>query len=281
MRKITWGAPQPGDWLTYNGNDSGNRYSPLRQIDTSNVASLKLKWVFPLSYFGLETTPLEADGVLYVTGPNQVYALDALSGNPLWQYSRPASAGLTGDARLGTNRGVAILRDKVFFVTDNAHLLALDRATGKLVWEKPMADERQHYGGTVAPLIVHDTVVVGVAGADQGIRGFVAAFQADTGALAWRRWTVPRRGEPGIETWQGKEPTDGRRLHLAHGFFRCVVRHALLGHRQSLAGRRRPRPAGRQHVHQLRSGAGCEDRGPQVALSVHAARREGSRCDRA
>jgi PQQ-dependent dehydrogenase (methanol/ethanol family) len=209
MRKITWGPPQPGDWFTYNGDDSGNRYSPLRQIDTSNVASLKLKWVFPLSYFGLETTPLAADGVLYVTGPNQVYALDALNGNPLWQYSRPASTGLTGDARLGTNRGVAVLRDKVFFVTDNAHLLALDRATGKLVWEKPMADERQHYGGTVAPLIVHDTVVVGVAGADQGIRGFVAAFQADTGALVWRRWTVPRSGEPGIETWQGKEPITG------------------------------------------------------------------------
>ena len=78
-RKITWGAPQPGDWLTYNGNDSANRYSPLKQISTANVASLKLKWVFPISYFGLETTPLAADGVLYVTGPNQVFALDALT----------------------------------------------------------------------------------------------------------------------------------------------------------------------------------------------------------
>jgi PQQ-dependent dehydrogenase (methanol/ethanol family) len=211
-RKIAWGPPQPGDWLTYNGNDSANRYSPLKQITTANVSSLKLKWVFPIPYFGLEVTPLAADGVLYVTGPNQVFALDALTGDPLWHYSRPPSTGMVGDARLGTNRGIAILRDKVFFVTDNAHLLALDRATGKLIWETSMAppsDEHHTYGGTVAPLIVGDMVIAGVAGADEGIRGFVAAFTPDTGALVWRRWTVPRRGEPGIETWQGKEPTKG------------------------------------------------------------------------
>ena len=213
-RKVTWGAPQPGDWLTYNGNDSSNRYSPLTQIRTTNVSSLKLKWVFPISYFGLEVTPLAAEGVLYVTGPNQVFALDAATGNPLWHYSRPASTGMLGDAKLGTNRGVAILRDKVFFVTDNAHLLALDRATGKLLWETPMAPdmasgEQHHYGGTIAPLVVNDAVIAGVAGADQGIRGFVAAFKPDTGALVWRHWTVPRRGEPGIETWQGKEPITG------------------------------------------------------------------------
>lgn len=209
-RKITWNATQPGDWLTYNGNDSANRYSPLQHISTANVASLKLKWIFPIPHFGLEVTPLAADGVLYVTGPNQVFALDALTGNALWHYSRPASPGMVGDAKLGTNRGVAILRDKVFFVTDNAHLLALDRANGKLLWETPMAsDAHQHYGGTMAPLIVHDTVIAGVAGADEGIRGFVAAFKADTGALVWRHWTVPGRGEPGIETWQGKEPITG------------------------------------------------------------------------
>jgi PQQ-dependent dehydrogenase (methanol/ethanol family) len=209
-RKITWGVPQPGDWLTYNGNDSANRYSPLKQISAANVSSLKLNWVFPISYFGLEATPLAADGVLYVTGPNQVFALDALTGNTLWHYSRPASTGMVGDARLGTNRGVAILRDKVFFVTDNAHLLALGRADGRPLWEAPMApDEHQNYGGTVAPLIVNETVIAGVAGADEGIRGFVAAFRPDTGAVIWRRWTVPRRGEPGIETWQGKEPTAG------------------------------------------------------------------------
>src|SRR6202049_857549 len=137
--KVTWGKPQPGDWLTYNGNESANRYSPLKLISAANVSSLKLKWLFPIAHFGLEVTPLAADGVLYVTGPNQVFALDALTGSALWQYSRPASTGMMGDAKLGTNRGVAILRDKVFYVTDNAHLLALDRASGKLVWETPMA----------------------------------------------------------------------------------------------------------------------------------------------
>ena len=101
----------------------------------------------------------------------------------------------------------------VFFVTDNAHLLALDRANrqaavGHRRW-RPTTPPGQHYGGTVAPLVVNDTVVAGVAGADHGIRGFVAASRADTGALVWRRWTVPRRGEPGIDTWQGEEPVTG------------------------------------------------------------------------
>lgn len=209
-RKITWGAPQPGDWLSYNGSDSANRYSPLKQITTANVAALKVKWIFPIDYFGLETTPLEADGVLYCTGPNQVFALDAKTGDALWHYSRPATAGLVGDAKLGTNRGVAIFQDKVFFVTDNAHLVALDRATGTLVWEIHIApDVPQPYGGTMVPLIVDNMVVAGVTGADHGIRGFVAAFRPDNGALIWRRWTVPAAGEPGSETWQGKEPVAG------------------------------------------------------------------------
>jgi PQQ-dependent dehydrogenase (methanol/ethanol family) len=213
-RKITWGEPKAGDWLTYNGNYSGNRYSPLAEINTANVASLRLKWIFPMAYFGLETTPLEADGVLYVTGQNQVFALDAHTGEVLWRYSRPASPGMVGDARLGTNRGVAILRDKVFFETDNAHLVALDRATGRLVWETPMAPEmapagKFHYGGTMAPLIVNDMVVAGVAGADQGIRGFVAAYKPGNGELIWRRWTVPGKGEPGSETWKAGEPLTG------------------------------------------------------------------------
>jgi PQQ-dependent dehydrogenase (methanol/ethanol family) len=204
-------APQPGDWRTYNGSDSGNRFSPLAQITTTNVAALRVKWIFPMQYAALETTPIAADGTLYVTGPNSVFAIDALTGGLVWQYSRPPTAGLVGDARLGTNRGVALLRDKIFFVTDNAHLLALDRATGSLLWETPMAPDAagQHYGGTVAPLIVHDLVVAGVGGADHGIRGFLAAFAAETGALVWRTWTVPRRGEPGSETWKGKEPITG------------------------------------------------------------------------
>ena len=208
-RTITWRGPQPGDWLTYNGDLSGNRYSALKQIDTGNVQGLRLKWLFPIPHFGLEVTPLEADGVMYVTGPNQVYALDALTGGQIWKYARPQTPGLVGDAPLGTNRGVAIRDDKVFFVTDNAHLIALQRATGDLVWDKTMPEEPQSYGGTLAPLVVKDRVIVGVSGADEGIRGFVASYQAATGELIWRHWTVPRRGEPGSETWQGSEPVLG------------------------------------------------------------------------
>jgi PQQ-dependent dehydrogenase (methanol/ethanol family) len=214
-RTVAWGPPEPGDWRTYNGSDSANRYSPLTGITRENVASLKVKWVFPMPHFGLEVTPLAADGVLYVTGPNQVVALEAGTGQALWTYSRPPTPGLVGDSRLGTNRGVALRGDMVYFVTDNARLLALDRGTGALRWETLLAPEAppsegpHHYGGTIAPLVVRDMVVAGVAGADAGIRGFVAAFHAETGALVWRRWTVPRLGERGIETWQGPEPIRG------------------------------------------------------------------------
>lgn len=218
-RRISWGNPQPGDWLTYNGAPNANRYSELKQITTANVTDLKLKWIFPLPSFGLEATPLASDGVIYTTGPNQVYAIDALGGEVLWKYARPQTKGTDGDASLGTNRGVAIRDGRVFFVTDNAHLLALDRATGQLVWETAMAPEEgsstQHYGGTLAPLVVKDTVVVGVAGADEGIRGFVACFFAESGKLKWRHWTVPHKVEPGSQpepgagTWTSGEPEMG------------------------------------------------------------------------
>jgi PQQ-dependent dehydrogenase (methanol/ethanol family) len=224
-KRVTWGKPAPGEWLTYNGKLSANRYSELKQIHTGNVGALRLKWIFPMPYYGLETTPLEAGGVIYVTGPNQVFAIDALTGNQIWSYSRPQNRGLTGDASLGTNRGVAIREGKVFYETDNAHLLALDRATGELLWEQtmpaapapepvnpavlPPVPDPQHYGGTMAPLVVNDTVIAGVSGADQGIRGFIACYKAETGELLWRHWTVPRKGEPGSETWQGSEPLRG------------------------------------------------------------------------
>ena len=218
--------PRPGDWLSYNGKLSGNRYSELNQIDMTNVNNLGLKWVFTvplwkqllpdtpyfvenMKYFGLEVTPLVADGVMYMTGPHQAFALDALTGLKIWEYSRPRTPGLVGDASLGTNKGMAILGDKVFMVTDNAHLIALNRTTGQLVWEAVMPDEPQHYGSTVAPLVVKDMVVAGVSGADWGIRGFLAAYKASTGERAWRFWTIPRKGEPGYETWKGKEPTFG------------------------------------------------------------------------
>jgi len=218
--------PKPGDWLTYNGNLSGNRYSELTQINTTNVHQLTLKWIFSvplwknsfpntnyfvenMRYFGLETTPIVADGIMYVTGPNATFALDPFTGREIWEYSRPRSHELVGDAALGTNRGVAVLHDKVFMVTDNAHLIALNRTTGHVMWEVVMPDEPQHYGSTVAPLIVKDLVIAGVSGADWGIRGFVAAYKASTGERVWRFWTIPSKGEPALETWGSIEPTFG------------------------------------------------------------------------
>ena len=218
--------PKPGDWPTYNGNLSGNRYSELTQINAANVNKLGLKWTFSIPlwsqflpdtpyyhenmrYFGLETVPIVADGIMYVTGPNQAFALDARTGHQIWHYSRPRTPGLVSDASLGTNRGVAILGDKVFMVTDNAHLIALNRVTGRLVWEVVMPDEPQHYGATVAPLIVKDMVIAGVSGGDWGIRGFLAAYKAGSGERVWRRWTVPAKGEPGFETWKGSAVTYG------------------------------------------------------------------------
>ena len=213
-------SPRPGDWLTYNGKLSGNRYSELTQINAANVGKLSLKWTFSIPlwslffpdtpyfrenmrYFGLEVVPIVADGIMYVSGPNQAFALDARTGNQIWHYARPRSPGLVSDASLGTNRGMAILGDKVFMVTDNAHLIALNRITGRLVWDVVMPDEAQHYGATVAPLIVKDMVIAGVSGGDWGIRGFLAAYKAGSGERVWRHWTVPAKGEPGYDTWKG------------------------------------------------------------------------------
>jgi PQQ-dependent dehydrogenase (methanol/ethanol family) len=218
--------PEPGEWLTYNGKLSGNRYSELAEINTTNVNQLGVKWTFSIPlwkqllpdtayyvqnmrYFGLESTPLVADGIMYVTGPQQAFALDPFTGRAIWHYSRPRTPGLVSDASLGTNRGLALLEDKLFMVTDNAHLIALNRTTGRLVWEAVMPDELQHYGSTVAPLIVKDMVIAGVSGADWGIRGFLSAYKASTGERMWRFWTIPGQGEPGSETWKGKEPLFG------------------------------------------------------------------------
>ena len=218
--------PRPGDWLTYDGNLDANRYSELAQINTKNVNQLYLKWTFTvplwkqflpdtayfnlnMQYFGLEVTPLVADGIMYATGPQRAYALDASTGQEIWSYSRPRTSGMVGDAALGTNRGLAILGDKVFRVTDNAHLIALNRTTGKLVWEAVMPDEPMHYGSTVAPLVVKNMVVAGVSGGDWGMRGFVAAYNASNGERLWRRWIIPGKGDPGADSWGGNPPKTG------------------------------------------------------------------------
>jgi alcohol dehydrogenase (cytochrome c) len=193
------------DWLSYNGATGGSRYSPITQINRSNVARMATKWIFSLPNTSrLQVTPVVADGVMYVTSANECYALDAGSGREIWHYQRARTKGLGGVAAGGVNRGVAVAGERVFMATDHAHLIALNRSTGALVWDTEMADWHQNYNATGAPLPVGDVVISGIAGGDEGIRGFLAAYDQATGREVWRFWTVPRAGEPGSDTWKGK-----------------------------------------------------------------------------
>ena len=206
---VTFGdvaGPRPGEWPTYHGHLSGNRHSPLDAINTGNVSRLTPKWSFPVpgAPAALQVTPVVVDGLMYVTAANAVFALDARTGRQVWQYARPRTQGLVGDPAAGINRGVAVLGDRLFLQTDHAHVIALHRLTGQLLWDVEMADFRDHYGATSAPLVVEDLVVAGVSGGDEGNRGFLDAYRASTGERVWRFWTVPARGEPGSETWVGK-----------------------------------------------------------------------------
>ncbi len=194
------------DWPTYHGSFSGNRHSPLDQIRRDNAASLSTAWFFPVEgQRMIEGTPVVIDGIMYVTATNQVFALDAATGRRIWEYSRPRSKGLIGDAAIGLNRGVAVLGDLLFTVTDNAHAIALNRWTGQLEWDVEMADSRDHYGAIAAPLVVGELVYFGISGGDTGLRGFLDAYRAATGERAWRFWTIPAPGEPGSETWGDPE----------------------------------------------------------------------------
>jgi alcohol dehydrogenase (cytochrome c) len=194
------------DWPTYHGDPSGNRYSKLTQIGKGNVGRVAAKWMFPIPNASRnETTPVVVEGIMYVTSANECYALDAGSGRTVWHYQRPRTRGLAGNAAGGINRGVAWAGDRIFMLTDNAHIIALNRFTGDLMWDSEMADWHENYNGTSAPLVVGNLVVSGIAGGDEGVRGFVAAYDQTSGKEAWRFWTVPKPGEPGSETWKGKD----------------------------------------------------------------------------
>jgi PQQ-dependent dehydrogenase (methanol/ethanol family) len=200
--------PRKGDWPTYNGALDGNRNSSLEQVNRSNVSKLQLQWTYSILFNGLETTPVVVDGVMFVTGNNQVYALSGKAGREIWRYERPKSAGaaIASDAAIGVNRGVAVQGDRVFYLTDDAHLIALHRLTGALLWDVDTPEGAKGlYGGTSAPLVVGDLVITGVSGGDNGIRGFVAAYKAATGELAWKLYTIPEPGDttPAAESWKG------------------------------------------------------------------------------
>jgi PQQ-dependent dehydrogenase (methanol/ethanol family) len=201
--------PKKGDWPAYNGDIRGNRHVALDQINDGNVNRLRLQWSYTLPNDLLQTTPLVADGVMYVSAPNRVAALDARSGREIWSYAfrRPDAVSAAAGPAIGgggaVNRGVAILADRVFFTSADAQLICLNRLTGALMWVVRTAEPKSRATGPSAPLIVGDLVLTGIAGGDGGTHGFVAAYKASTGQEVWRFRPIPNTGEPGADTWRG------------------------------------------------------------------------------
>jgi alcohol dehydrogenase (cytochrome c) len=196
--------PAGANWSSYNGDYTGRRYSALHEITAANVTQLRASWIFhPSNSEKLEVTPVVINGVMYITSANDAFALDARTGRMIWHHERAVSAGLLDDAAGHINRGVAVWRNFVYMETDDAHLLCLDARSGHLQWDVTYADKVKHYGSTSAPLIVKDEVIVGTSGGDSGVRGFVAAYDAVTGKLKWRFWTIPGPGEFGSSSWPG------------------------------------------------------------------------------
>ena len=195
---------RPGDWMMYSGQYHSQRFSRLAQIDRSTVDGLELAWVRQLDTLGqVQTSPLVVDDVMYVTTPeNEVLALDAATGQVFWSYVHPLEDVLTLCCGK-QSRGVAMLGNTLYLATMDARLVALDAATGNVVWNTKVANPLDGYSLTAAPLVVHDLVITGIAGGEFGIRGFVDAYDATTGARRWRTYMIPGEGEPENDTWDG------------------------------------------------------------------------------
>jgi alcohol dehydrogenase (cytochrome c) len=194
------------DWPTYNGDPRGNRYTTLTQINKLNVARLAPKWVFPIpGTTHSQATPVVAGGIMYIAAQNECFALDAGTGRLIWRYQRSRTPAAVNDV----NRGVGVAGDRVFMETDDAHAIALNRFTGELLWDTTLDDWQKNYSATSAPLPAGDLLIAGVTGGEHGANGFVAALDQATGKEVWRFWTVPKRGEPGSETWEGRDIDHG------------------------------------------------------------------------
>ena len=201
---------EPHNWLMYNGNYFSTRHSSLHQITPSNVKDLELKWVFQSqSTHAFQATPLVVDGVMYLTQPpNDIVALDAETGRVYWVYQHVPSPDARPCCGL-VNRGLAILGSTLFMATVDSFLIAVDAISGAPLWKVKVAEAAEGYAMTLAPLIVKDKVITGVAGGEFGVRGFVAAHDARTGKETWRFYTIPAPGEPGHETWGPGGDPDG------------------------------------------------------------------------
>lgn len=195
---------EPQNWLTYSGTVLSQRHSLLTRITPGNVKNLELQWIYQArSLEKFEATPLAVDGILYtVRAPNDVIALDAVTGRIFWTYSyTPSPKARPCCGRI--NRGVAILGDTLYMGTIDAHLIAIDARNGRPLWNVEVANPEAGYAIAHAPLVIKDKVIIGTAGGEYGIRGFLAAYDAGTGKQLWRFNTIPGPGEPGNETWAG------------------------------------------------------------------------------
>jgi len=206
FERLLRASQEPQNWLTYSGTLFSHRYTALTQITPANVKNLELQWVFQTrgpaeATEKSEATPLVVDGIMYtVLSPNHVVALDAATGRMFWMYS-PRISPLARVCCGRVNRGLAILGDALFMGTIDGHLIAIDAKTGKPLWDVTISKPELGYSLTMAPLVVKDKVIMGPAGGEYGIRGFIAAFDVKTGKEAWRFHTVPGPGDPGFESW--------------------------------------------------------------------------------
>jgi alcohol dehydrogenase (cytochrome c) len=228
FERLLHSAREPQNWLTYSGDYGGHRFSGLDQVNANNAHSLVAKWVYQTAATGkFESTPLVVDGILYATGQDdRAFALDARTGRPLWLYQHE----LPTDIRPccgRVNRGLAILGGKVFFATLDAHVIALDEKTGNVMWDVAVTDYKKGYSFTAAPLALKGLVIVGVSGGEYGIRGFIDAYDANTGQRKWRFYTVPGPGEPGHDTWEGESWKIGGAPAWMTGVYDAVTNQLL------------------------------------------------------
>src|SRR5437660_3356650 len=205
-QRIVDAHKEPQNWLTYSRTYNGQRYSPLTQITAAHAAGLKPLWTYQIKQMDhFETTPIAVDGVLYITEPpDTVSALDARTGRSLWRYVRPVPPDIRPCCGR-VNRGVAILDNSVYVGTLDAHLIALNARNGAVEWDTVVADYKAGHSLTLAPLAIGGKVIVGIAGGEYGIRGFIDAYDAKSGKQLWRFWTVPGTGEPGNESWHAAD----------------------------------------------------------------------------
>ena len=202
--RIEQASEEPGNWLTYNRTYDSRHHSSLDEIHRENIGDLELKWVFQAASLNkFESTPLVVDGVMYIVQmPNDVVAADAVTGRKFWQYSHVVE-GKVNVCCGRVNRGLAILGETLYMGTIDGKLVALDAKTGGVVFSKQIVDPSGGYSLTHAPLVVKDKLILGSAGGEYGIRGFIAALDPATGEEIWRFNTIPGPGEPGNETWSG------------------------------------------------------------------------------